>query len=173
MVSKASDDLPLPDSPVMTTRRSRGSVRSMFLRLCCRAPRISILSRGIKSARKAYPFRTCVPSRRFPVSMAANESRRRTIGDGSAHARGHGHLEAVQRGAVLPENLPLHALAETLEAQERVDALRPRRVVVRVIGREQDVVFQPIVDDAPGQVLTAVGDGVALAAEVLARSQGE
>ena len=41
--------LPLPESPVMTTRRSRGSVRSMFLRLCCRAPRISILSRGMKA----------------------------------------------------------------------------------------------------------------------------
>src|SRR5688500_5755432 len=47
MVSNASEDLPLPDSPVMTTSLSRGMVRLMFLRLCCLAPRISIASRGI------------------------------------------------------------------------------------------------------------------------------
>src|SRR5262245_32709901 len=39
MVSKASDDLPEPLGPVITTSRSRGSVRLMFFRLCCRAPR--------------------------------------------------------------------------------------------------------------------------------------
>src|SRR4030081_1467057 len=63
MVSKASDALPLPDRPVMTTSLSRGSVRSMFLRLCCRAPRISILSRGTEP--KAYKVGTNVPSRQF------------------------------------------------------------------------------------------------------------
>src|SRR5258708_17516434 len=47
MVSKANEDLPLPDRPVITTSRSRGSVKSTFLRLCCRAPRISILSKGM------------------------------------------------------------------------------------------------------------------------------
>src|ERR671937_1536838 len=46
MVSNASDDLPLPLSPVITTSRSRGMTRSMFFRLCCRAPRISMDSRG-------------------------------------------------------------------------------------------------------------------------------
>src|SRR5260370_39206382 len=55
MVSKANDDLPLPDRPVITTSRSRGSVKSTFFRLCCRAPRISILSRGIPTLLlKAY-----------------------------------------------------------------------------------------------------------------------
>ncbi len=39
MVSKASDDLPEPDRPVMTTSRSRGMSTSMFFRLCSRAPR--------------------------------------------------------------------------------------------------------------------------------------
>src|SRR5690348_5746623 len=39
MVSKASDDLPEPDSPVITVRLSRGMSTSMFLRLCSRAPR--------------------------------------------------------------------------------------------------------------------------------------
>src|SRR5262249_15442061 len=42
MVSKASEDLPQPDSPVNTTRWSRGISTSMFLRLCSRAPRIAI-----------------------------------------------------------------------------------------------------------------------------------
>src|SRR6266567_1752657 len=39
MVSKASEDLPEPDSPVRTTRLSRGMSTSTFLRLCSRAPR--------------------------------------------------------------------------------------------------------------------------------------
>src|SRR5882724_8352784 len=39
MVSKASEDLPDPDSPVMTTSLSRGISTSTFLRLCSRAPR--------------------------------------------------------------------------------------------------------------------------------------
>src|SRR5882724_8759566 len=42
MVSKASDDLPEPDRPVKTTSLSRGISRSMFLRLCSRAPRMLI-----------------------------------------------------------------------------------------------------------------------------------
>src|SRR5436190_8869011 len=40
MVSKASEDLPEPDSPVNTTSRSRGISTSMFFRLCSRAPRM-------------------------------------------------------------------------------------------------------------------------------------
>src|SRR5438309_638389 len=46
MVSKASELLPEPESPVMTTSRSRGIVTSMFLRLCSRAPRTMIASSG-------------------------------------------------------------------------------------------------------------------------------
>src|ERR1700716_2342417 len=48
MVSKASEDLPEPESPVKTTSLSRGISRSMFLRLCSRAPRMVI-------AREAEP----------------------------------------------------------------------------------------------------------------------
>src|ERR1700690_2850600 len=44
MVSKARDDLPEPDRPVITTSRSRGISTSMFLRLCSRAPLTTILS---------------------------------------------------------------------------------------------------------------------------------
>src|SRR2546423_3287853 len=42
MVSKASDDLPEPESPVKTTSLSRGMVRSTSCRLCSRAPRMTI-----------------------------------------------------------------------------------------------------------------------------------
>src|SRR5919106_3427648 len=57
MVSKASEDLPDPDNPVITVNRSRGMSTLMFLRLCWRAPltlmrsmaivKISHSSRGI------------------------------------------------------------------------------------------------------------------------------
>src|SRR5215831_17315027 len=43
MVSKAREDLPEPLSPVITVRALRGISTSMFLRLCCRAPRTEIL----------------------------------------------------------------------------------------------------------------------------------
>src|SRR5438128_2087899 len=44
MVSKASDDLPEPETPVMTTNLLRGMTTSMFLRLCSRAPRMTMES---------------------------------------------------------------------------------------------------------------------------------
>src|ERR1039457_7344755 len=40
MVSNASDDLPLPLRPVMTTSLSRGMFSVRFFRLCSRAPPI-------------------------------------------------------------------------------------------------------------------------------------
>src|SRR5579872_3075179 len=48
MVSKANEDLPEPDRPVMTVRVFRGISRLMFLRLCCRAPRITSLVRPMR-----------------------------------------------------------------------------------------------------------------------------
>ena len=51
MVSNASEDLPEPLSPVMTTRRSRGISTEMFLRLCSRAPVTAIRSVGRGSPR--------------------------------------------------------------------------------------------------------------------------
>src|SRR5688572_29828753 len=39
MVSKASDDLPDPLGPVITTRRFRGSAQLTFFKLCWAAPR--------------------------------------------------------------------------------------------------------------------------------------
>src|SRR5690606_3903557 len=57
-VSKANEDLPEPDRPVITISLSRGRVRSMFFRLWVRAPRIRILSkaasRGGRRNRQVY-----------------------------------------------------------------------------------------------------------------------
>src|ERR1043165_1069702 len=44
MVSKASDDLPDPETPVTTVSALCGTSKSMFLRLCTRAPRTTMLS---------------------------------------------------------------------------------------------------------------------------------
>src|SRR3954451_24825222 len=44
MVSKARLDLPDPESPVMTTSELRGSLRWRSLRLCSRAPEMTISS---------------------------------------------------------------------------------------------------------------------------------
>src|SRR6516165_9600307 len=46
MVSKARLDLPEPESPVTTMRRSRGISSEMFLRLCTRAPCTAIVVRA-------------------------------------------------------------------------------------------------------------------------------
>jgi hypothetical protein len=45
-VSKAREDLPDPDKPVITIRLSRGIDKSMFLRLWTLAPLISMLLSG-------------------------------------------------------------------------------------------------------------------------------
>src|SRR6476619_144333 len=49
MVSKASEDLPDPDRPVMTTSWSRGRSTSIFFRLWTRAPRTAIQSWAIST----------------------------------------------------------------------------------------------------------------------------
>src|SRR3954452_16262163 len=54
MVSKASEDLPEPESPVTTTSRSRGRSSEMFLRLCSRAPRIEMCLEVIALAMSAW-----------------------------------------------------------------------------------------------------------------------
>src|SRR5947208_12912363 len=47
MVSKASDDLPEPDNPVITVSELRGISRLIFFRLCWRAPRMTSFVRPI------------------------------------------------------------------------------------------------------------------------------
>ena len=43
LVSKARDDFPEPDKPVIPTNLSLGIVTSIFFRLCCLAPLIVML----------------------------------------------------------------------------------------------------------------------------------
>ena len=83
MVSKASDDLPEPDSPVNTTSWSRGIVRSTFLRLCSRAPRIAIT--------RACPCASAARSKRSSILAIwsfelPSFARRRPVGNGLCSA---------------------------------------------------------------------------------------
>src|SRR2546430_7165729 len=74
MVSKARDDLPDPDSPVMTTSLSRGISTSMFLRLCSRAPLTTILFMGAGTRAKSAdpePLTVSDSSRRLRGLWAA------------------------------------------------------------------------------------------------------
>src|SRR5204863_4942646 len=78
MVSKASEDLPDPLTPVMTTNLLRGTTTSMFLRLCSRAPRMtmdsmcwdanSAVAEGVPASRAAVPAAGGAASRR-PCSL--------------------------------------------------------------------------------------------------------
>src|SRR5262249_27583890 len=56
MVSNARLDLPEPESPVTTTRRSRGISSEMFLRLWTRAPCTAIVVRAATFG-AVFPFR--------------------------------------------------------------------------------------------------------------------
>src|SRR5271163_4105453 len=74
-VSKASEDLPDPDSPVTTVSEFRGISRSMFFRLCCRAPRTTIFLRliGSRAVRQVYAGRQ-KNSRAVQLSSVARPS---------------------------------------------------------------------------------------------------
>src|SRR3954465_8958855 len=77
MVSKASDDLPEPESPVITTRESRGSSTLTSLRLCSRAP-VTTMEFWRLDIRPPYILRT-------PRTQSTN---RRSLTPGTAHRRG-------------------------------------------------------------------------------------
>ena len=47
-MSKANDDFPEPERPVITTSLFRGIATSMFFKLCCLAPFIMIYSLGLR-----------------------------------------------------------------------------------------------------------------------------
>src|SRR5882757_9234231 len=55
MVSKAREDLPEPERPVITVKLLRGISTLMFLRLCWRAPRTTNLVNGIDFLGIALP----------------------------------------------------------------------------------------------------------------------
>src|SRR5215469_4042088 len=66
MVSKASEDLPDPERPVITVRVLRGISMLMFFRLCWRAPRTTSLVR---------PMFTRAPSTGAPALSRYTEAR--------------------------------------------------------------------------------------------------
>ena len=73
MVSNASELLPLPLTPVITTRQSRGMVTSTPLRLCSRAPRIRMERRsagcGFARAMEVRKYRCHGALRPAPMVM--------------------------------------------------------------------------------------------------------
>src|SRR5947208_15227986 len=78
MVSKASEDLPEPERPVNTTRRSRGISRSMFLRLCSRAPRMAITrAPSIDTRRRLWSKRSFMRSVGAIISARPRRSHQR------------------------------------------------------------------------------------------------
>src|SRR4051812_28573313 len=113
MVSNASEDLPDPDRPVMTTSESRGSSTVTSLRLCSRAPVTTI-----------WFWRLDI---RPPLSLRRSRtdfSNRPSLRAGNAHGRGQKpciqqlcleireqrlDLQLLPRGA--PEQLPRVELA--------------------------------------------------------------
>src|SRR4051794_34956626 len=96
MVSKASDDLPDPDSPVMTTSASRGSATVMSLRLCSRAPETT--SASDRAMEISVWNRTDVPPSVQPRTSAV--SGRRRAGSGNAP----GQHPLAERSLQVPRN---------------------------------------------------------------------
>src|ERR1039457_1312817 len=80
MVSKASDDLPLPLRPVTTTSLSRGICSVRFLRLCSRAPPIlmnSLLMLRISRYAERWKLRQAAPKAKpelLPIPAIGGQS---------------------------------------------------------------------------------------------------
>src|SRR3954471_13625845 len=98
MVSKASDDLPDPDRPVSTTSLSRGRSRSMFLRLCSRAPRMEM---------------------NFPAAGAAGAGAGRGIVLAIVEARGRWLSVEARQPAAGGERTSIYALRTPKQARQR------------------------------------------------------
>src|ERR1700690_2319908 len=99
MGSNASDDFPDPESPVMTTSLSRGISTSMFLRLCSRAPLMTIF-----------------------FIAAGRSAGRRPLGSGYAAKPDFQHLDSITGGATEV------ALPRGSEASQAAVAEGPRRL---------------------------------------------
>src|SRR5262245_50178169 len=107
MVSKASEDLPEPDSPVNTTSLSRGMSRSMFLRLCSRAPRMEIM-RASRFSR--------------PADLSALSNR-------SFMGIGHACLKHSENDAALPVRVRRYPPRESATAVRNAEQRRPTRAL--------------------------------------------
>src|SRR5438876_5734957 len=99
MVSKASDDFPEPESPVMTVRRLRGIETETFLRLCSRAPRTTRYSWAIAPKGTRSLVRGSTGSR-LPQRHLAFTSLHDTITRGVERRRGAGRATAPTRRVI-------------------------------------------------------------------------
>src|SRR5260370_36442404 len=80
MVSKAREDLPDPERPVMTVRVLRGISTLIFLRLCWRAPRTTSFVRPMIPKRSLHRSLACdrqalAPSGYTEASITLHDSR--------------------------------------------------------------------------------------------------
>src|ERR1035441_4684449 len=100
MVSKASDDLPLPLRPVTTTSLSRGICSVRFLRLCSRAPPIlmnSLLMLRISRYAERWKLRQAAPKAK--PDLRGPRRRRRptpTWERGLSQSAARGQAEALE-----------------------------------------------------------------------------
>src|SRR5208337_336993 len=87
MVSKASEDLPDPESPVMTVRVFRGISILMFSNVCWRAPRttsfVSPITRKVRPHRRCrHPVGRLGPAESFTIAIRARVGQGRAVGMG-------------------------------------------------------------------------------------------
>src|SRR5207237_862002 len=117
MVSKASDDLPEPDSPVNTTSLSRGISTSMFFRLCSRAPRI-VIARVAEPACWRFALITSSMSAIPGVVAAACVGARRQQGSCNRNPEGDMAV-AHEQVIVFHANRPVRREAELETGSDR------------------------------------------------------
>ena len=124
MVSKASEDLPEPESPVNTTRASRGISRSTFFRLCSRAPRTWIVLVGSDGGPDLEP--DLEPGALPPVSPVAPAGEVQDVGQLLVA----GELDQLARilGARLPEQV-LHRRYQGGVHRIRIVGVSPVHVI--------------------------------------------
>src|SRR5918997_1171527 len=135
MVSKASEDLPEPDNPVITTSESRGSSTVTSLRLCSRAPLTTIDWCGEDITRPVYVGRRRAQGRSRAAVLDGRQVGAQSLPDLGRHqvADGVGGevpeqadgpvdvlQDAFQRVADLDAQQPVHPLVPGL--RQRVDA---------------------------------------------------
>src|SRR4029078_10163511 len=117
MVSNASDDLPDPDRPVMTTSASRGRDSEMSRRLCSRAPEMTIEFLFGVIRPPVY-----VPEQTFARQCSRTLRRRREVGaDRVSAVSPHRRPEGGERGLVAQAPVgPLRPQARVVEGVLRV-----------------------------------------------------
>src|SRR2546430_14217037 len=81
MVSKASEDLPEPDSPVMTTSALRGIATETSRRLCSRAPETTICSAEDITPFDCREANGCSPQKKAATSGVSGEAERSGAGE--------------------------------------------------------------------------------------------